>query len=67
MLNSLIFASFQNNLNNVITQGLPILLAGMMGIFVVIGIIILTVAILGKFGSDEYFSKGVKALFSKKK
>ena len=63
-----IVASFQNNLNNVLSQGLPIMVAGMMGIFVVIGIIILTVALLAKFGGDEgYFAKGVKALFTKQK
>ena len=63
-----IVASFQNNLNNVISQGLPIMVAGMMGIFVVIGIIILTVALLAKVGGDEgYFAKGVKALFTKNK
>ena len=63
-----IVASFQNNLNNVISQGLPIMVAGMMGIFVVIGIIILTVALLAKVGGDEgYFAKGVKALFTKQK
>ena len=63
-----IVASFQNNLNNVISQGLPIMVAGMMGIFVVIGIIILTVALLAKVGGDDgYFAKGVKALFTKQK
>ena len=67
MMNSLILASFQSNLNNVISQGLPIMVAGMMGIFVVIGIIILSVAVLGKFGNDEYFAKGIKALFTKQK
>ena len=63
-----IVASFQDNLNNVISQGLPIMIAGMMGIFVVIGIIILTVALLAKVGGgDGYFAKGVKALFTKQK
>ena len=63
-----IAASFQDNLNNVVSQGLPIMVAGMMGIFVVIGIIILTVALLAKVGGDEgYFAKGVKALFTKNK
>ena len=63
-----IVASFQENLNNVISQGLPIMIAGMMGIFVVIGIIILTVALLAKVGGgDGYFAKGVKALFTKQK
>ncbi len=56
------------NLNNVISQGLPIMVAGMLGIFVVIGIIILTVALLTKLGKDDgYFTKGVKALFTKNK
>lgn len=63
-----IVASFQDNLSNVISQGLPIMVAGMMGIFVVIGIIILTVALLAKVGGgDGYFAKGVKALFTKQK
>ena len=63
-----IVASFQDNLNNVISQGLPIMIAGMMGIFVVIGIIILTVALLAKVGGgDGYFAKGIKALFTKQK
>ena len=63
-----IVASFQDNLHNVISQGLPIMIAGMMGIFVVIGIIILTVALLAKVGGgDGYFAKGVKALFTKQK
>lgn len=63
-----IVASFQENLSNVISQGLPIMIAGMMGIFVVIGIIILTVALLAKVGGgDGYFAKGVKALFTKQK
>lgn len=63
-----IVASFQDNLSNVISQGLPIMIAGMMGIFVVIGIIILTVALLAKVGgADGYFAKGVKALFTKQK
>ena len=63
-----IVASFQENLNNVISQGLPIMIAGMMGIFVVIGIIILTVALLAKVGGgDGYFAKGVKALYTKQK
>jgi hypothetical protein len=63
-----IVASFQDNLSNVISQGLPIMIAGMMGIFVVIGIIILTVALLAKVGGgDGYFAKGVKALFTKQK
>ena len=67
MMNYMI-AGFQANLENVLSQGLPIMVAGMMGIFVVIGIIILTVALLAKAGGDEgYFAKGVKALFSKNK
>lgn len=63
-----IAAGFQANLDKVLTQGLPIMVAGMMGIFVVIGIIILTVALLAKLGGgDGYFAKGVKALFTKQK
>ena len=50
----------------VLSDGLPIMAAGMMGIFVVIGIIIVTISILAKFGGSEgYFAKGVKALFKK--
>ncbi len=68
LIHQLLVASFQTNLNNVITHGLPIMVAGMLGIFVVIGIIILTVGLLAKFGGDDgYFSKGVKALFTKQK
>ncbi len=67
-MNLFLAASFRDNLNNVLSDGLPIMVAGMMGIFVVIGIIILTVALLAKLGgSDGYFAKGVKALFTKKK
>jgi Na+-transporting methylmalonyl-CoA/oxaloacetate decarboxylase gamma subunit len=67
MMTSLILASFQSNLSNMLSQGLPIMIAGMMGIFVVIGIIIATVALLGKMGNDENLAKGLKALFSKQK
>ena len=67
-MNLFLAASFTDNLNKVVSDGLPIMVAGMMGIFVVIGIIILTVALLAKMGGgDGYFAKGVKALFSKKK
>ena len=61
-------ASFSDNLAKVASDGLPIMVAGMMGIFVVIGIIILTVSLLAKLGGgDGLFARGVKALFSKKK
>lgn len=67
-MNLFLAASFTDNLNKVLSDGLPILVAGMLGIFVVIGIIILVVALLAKLGGgDGYFAKGVKALFSKKK
>ena len=50
----------------VLSDGLPIMAAGMMGIFVVIGIIIATISLLSKLGDGNgYFSKGVKALFKK--
>lgn len=68
LIQQLFAASFQTNLNNVVTEGLPIMVAGMLGIFVVIGIIILVVAILAKLGDgDSLFAKGVKAVFTKKK
>ena len=67
LMNQFLIASFKDNLNNVLNDGLPIMIAGMMGIFVVIGIIILTVALLSSLCGDEYFAKGVKALFTKKK
>ena len=61
-------ASFTDNLAKVVSDGLPIMVAGMMGIFVVIGIIILTVSLLAKLGGGEgLFARGVKALFQKKK
>jgi hypothetical protein len=50
-INQVLFASFQTNLNNVISQGLPIMVAGMLGIFVVIGLIILGVTLLSKIGN----------------
>lgn len=57
----------QENMQDVLSQGLPIMLAGMMGIFVVIGIIIAVVALLGKMDGDGLFFKGLKALFTKNK
>ncbi len=66
-MNLFLAASFADNLSHVVSDGLPIMVAGMMGIFVVIGIIILVVMLLAKLGGDGYFAKGVKALFSKKK
>ena len=67
LFNTLVLASMKGNLENVLTQGLPIMVAGMLGIFVVIGIIILTGALLGKTSGDELFAKGIKELFSRKK
>ena len=67
LFNQLILLNFKANLENVLTHGLPIMLAGMMGIFVVIGIIILVVTLLGKITGDENLVKGLKALFTKRK
>lgn len=67
LIQSLLVASIGSNLNNVVKEGLPIMVAGMLGIFVVIGIIILVVLLLSKLGGDGYFAKGVKALFTKNK
>ena len=53
LINQLLFASFQTNLSNVISQGLPIMVAGMLGIFVVIGLIILGVTLLSKFSGKK--------------
>ncbi len=63
------FTNMAENLKNALSQGLPIMLAGMVGIFIVTVIIILAISILSKVSgsADGYFSKGVKALFSKKK
>ncbi len=52
-INQLLFASFQTNLNHVISQGLPIMVAGMLGIFVVIGLIILGVSLLSKISGKK--------------
>ena len=65
-MNSMLFASFAENLNKVISDGLPIMVAGMMGIFVVSGIIILTISLLGMTKADGNFTRGLKALFGKK-
>lgn len=60
--------SFSESLQNVINDGLPIMVAGMMGIFVVTAVIIAVIALLGRLTSNNgYFTKGVKALFSRKK
>ena len=67
LFNTLVLASMKGNLENVLTQGLPIMVAGMLGIVVVIGIIILTGALLGKTSGDELFAKGIKELFSRTK
>lgn len=67
LFNTLVLASMKGNLENVLTQGLPIMVAGMLGIFVVIGIIILVISLLGNIKADGNFSRGVAALFGKKK
>lgn len=66
-MNMMIQASITDNLTQVVSRGLPIMVAGMMGIFVVIGIIIITISLLGKIGTgDGNFSHGLRALFGKK-
>ncbi|MBR3837721.1 MAG: hypothetical protein IKJ74_06195 [Clostridia bacterium] len=65
-MNQMILASIMTNLQKVLSDGLPIMVAGMMGIFVVIGIIILTISLLGKINCDGNFTRGLKALFGKK-
>jgi len=62
----MIVASIMTNLQKVLSDGLPIMVAGMMGIFVVIGIIILTISLLGKINCDGNLTRGLKALFGKK-
>ena len=66
LMNPMLLAGIQENFSKVVNDGLPIMVAGMMGIFVVIGIIILTISLLGKIKTDGYFSRGLKALFGKK-
>ena len=65
-MNPMILADFSANLSKVVSDGLPIMAAGMMGIFVVIGIIILVISLLGKIKCDGNFTRGLKALFGKK-
>lgn len=64
-INQLLVASIQDNLNNILSHGLPIMVAGMLGIFVVIGIIILLISLLGSIKTDGNFARGLKALFGK--
>ena len=66
-MNQWLLASMQDNIGNIVSDGLPIMIAGMLGIFVVIGIIILVISLLGGISSDGNFSRGVVALFGKKK
>ena len=66
------FTNLSQNLVNVMKQGLPIMAAGMLGIFLVIGIIIGVVWLLSALGSqtDEkkgLFMTGLSAFFGKKK
>ena len=67
LINNVLFASIQDNLGRILSDGLPIMVAGMMGIFVVIGIIILVISLLGSIKTDGNFSRGVAALFGKNK
>ena len=66
------FTNFSQNLVNVMKQGLPIMAAGMLGIFLVIGIIIGVVWLLSALGSqtgekNSLFMTGLSAFFGKKK
>lgn len=65
-LNQLMAASIAENFKNVVSDGLPIMVAGMLGIFVVIGIIILSVYALSLIKCDGNFTRGLRALFGKK-
>ena len=56
----------KEGLSLILKEGLPIMAIGMISIFIVIGVIILTVSLLGKIKSDGNFSRGLKALFGKK-
>ena len=61
------FTNFSQNLDLVLTRGLPIMLAGMVGIFLVTAIIIAVISLLSKmFRKDENFIRGWKALWGKK-
>ncbi len=51
---------------NVLKVGLPTMLVGMVGIFLVIAFIILVVWALGKITNDANFSKGLKRFFGGK-
>ena len=46
-------ASIAENFKNVVSDGLPIMVAGMLGIFVVIGIIILSTVAIQKVFSGK--------------
>lgn len=62
------FSNMTQNLKNVLTQGLPIMVAGLLGVLLVTVVIIIAVSLMAKLGGgDGYFSKGIKALFAKKK
>ena len=51
-----------------VREGLPLMAIGMISIFIVIGVVILSVVLLGKFGNEDgNFARGLKALFTKKK
>ena len=54
------------NFDHFVQIGLPTMLVGMVGIFAVIGTIILIVWAMGKITNDKTFSKGLKNLFGKK-
>jgi len=61
------FSNFSQNLELVLTRGLPIMLAGMVGIFLVTAIIIAVISLLSfLFRRDENLIRGWKALWSKK-
>lgn len=61
------FTDMAKNLSEALGKGVPIMVAGMVGIFIVTLIIILSVYLLSKIGGgDGNFSRGLKALFGKK-
>ncbi len=66
------FTNLAQNLTNVLEKGLPIMAAGMLGIFLVIGIIIGVVWLLSALGNqssdkNNLFLTGLACLFGKKK